>query len=912
MMPTTTSSRLARAAIAAGVIAVAAAGFVSPARLAYATPSSPTSMTVGVGGAGPSTASFAGSGLMGPGDNGLGAPLPVCQAPGCDSFTLTLVAPGGYAKGHVITLKIHVDYQDTSPGSVDVYLVDSGGNTVGAAPTSTTPADITASGVTPGTYTIEVAGGPAVSASYNGTITASAVGLGTVPVRVAPTGGLAFGRETIADPTHLGTEPSVTVSPDGTVYESPIFGSSTTTSFVDRSTDGGKSFVTMGIPGAGKIVGTGKGAACDGGGDSDLTTDQYNDLYENDLGEVTVAAGVSNDHGVSWTVNCIAGQEGGRPNYLPDRQWLSTDTVHQREWFIYRDGLQPLPSNPTDQIDGGVYGEYVEYAPLPTAAGSAALSQVTFSSLCTTSGVASPCESDINVAGAAVTDNYGFAGTPRAGTTYLAQRTNDGIGVLAINPSLNPPYVEHTAVAGVNAVLFPSVAVDHAGNLYEVYVDDQTFQVMYTHSADQGATWSPAVAINAFPARTAVMPWIVAGDAGRVDVVYYGSPTTDAPPSNFGPWNLYMMQSLNATSAHPMWSQQVATDRPNHLDPVCLSGLGCTTDTGTSGDRELGDFFKVTLDNDGRAVISFADGNNQLGAEDVRGTVPAPSFAHFVRQSSGPSLNASVGTVPKIDVPTNSVSVAPYDDPVPASGPAGAGASNDALELLKSSVDFPDATHMHIHLVVRNLDATTATTTTAGPIATYLTRWWYGGNVYAAGAEVNPAGQWSYFAGQPVPLDDGLAIKYAYYPATSSETGSVTTGANGTIDMTVNTTDVGSPTPATTLYSVTSYALVHAAPTLPLSGGTTTQSVSDFPAVATALPAYNVMPLSPSAAGGGAGSGTPAGSSGSGAAPAANAIPNTSASRPSGAPMALAGVLLLGAGILLRRSRRRRESAHGR
>ena len=318
--------------------------------------------------------------------------------------------------------------------------------------------------------------------------------------------------------------------------------------------------------------------------------------------------------------------------------------------------------------------------------------------------------------------------------------------------------------------------MDKNGTVYETYTDASTYQVMFTYSTSQGTTgtWSTPVAINGAPAAVTVMPWIVAGDAGRVDVVFYGSPLSQPPTTNSGPWNAYMMQSLAASTGTPNWTQQVMTDRPNHVEPVCLSGLGCTTNTGPGGDRELGDFFRVALDPSGRAVVSFADGNNLLGQENGAGHQPtaAPSFADFVQQASGPSLYGS-GDVPPIPVDTNTVTVPAHSNHIPFSSPTGQGPSDAALELLHSNTSV--TTNVNITINVANLDPTVATTAPGLPTATYLTRWWFNGQIYYGAAEYNAGTRtWTYFSGQVEPVSDGAAIKYAYYPAITTPTGTVT------------------------------------------------------------------------------------------------------------------------------------------
>jgi hypothetical protein len=643
----------------------------------------------------------------------------------------------------------------------------------------------------------------------------------------------------------LGTEPNIAVGPDGKIYESPIFGFSTTQSFLQRSDDGGQTFHIMGAPGTGKLVAS-PTPVCTGGGDSDIATSPNNDLYFIDLGgEPSVPAYVSNDQGLTFTSDCHANDQQGA-NVFTDRQWLATDTVHNYEWYIYRDGLVSATAPaPLDTFNGNAYGEFIKYAPLSSSPGSAGAAQLNFTSLCHDVAMAdSACVLDVQTAGNAITDNFG----PKKGNTYVAEKVGAGVGVMVINPTAATPVTEHLAAPGASNILFPTVAVDKAGNVYLAWADSATFQIKFARSSDQGKTWSKPVAINGYPAAVNVMPWIVAGDEGRVDVVFYGSPATSAPTTNYGPWNIYMAQTLNATDALPHWSQALMTDRPNHVDPVCLSGLGCTLAMGPAGDRELGDFFKVALDSTGRAVVSFADGNNLLGAEVANGPLASPSFAHFVRQATGPSLYASQVDVPAIPVPSNSVTVAAHHNPVPFDlPPAGVqGPDNDALNLTGSSIAYGD-NDLTIRMHVKNLDAVAAITPPALTTATYLTQWWYKGQVYYGAAE-DTAGQWTFFSGQVAPITDGLAIKYAYYPATNTATGDIQAGPDGVVNLHVPRDQVGSPPRDAALFSVTSYTFTQASPTLPTPP--TASVVTNMPQVADVLPAYNYEVL-------GAGASTP-------------------------------------------------------
>ena len=630
-------------------------------------------------------------------------------------------------------------------------------------------------------------------------------------------------RETVADPFRTGSEPSVTVAPDGTVYESPIWGFTTTQSFLDRSLDGGDTFNTLSLaPGQGKLD------QCTGGGDSSIATGTYpGDVWMIDLGVLPeVPARVSNNHGNSWSSSCLANFADG-VNFFADRQWLSTDFKNNKMIYLYRD-------------TEGTTGEFIKTADLPSEPGTAGSAQINFKSLCLNAeGVAAACVRDTSTGGPPVTDNTPTS--PGYGTTYMPQAAGNGINIVRIRPGDAAKPIDETPTIRTSVTLFPVAAVDRAGTVYLAWTDATSgqYDVHYTYSTDQGATWAPDRIVNTPDTNvaTTVMPTIVAGDNGKIDIAYYGSADTKDPTSNNGPWYLEMDQIFGANTDNPVQTHTVMSDRPVHNATVCLSGLGCAAKPGPAGDRQLGDFFLMTLDKSGRAVIAFNDGDNQLGRTSPGGALPAPSFAHLVRQATGPSLYG--GDVPPLPTPTNSVSVADHNNPVPLALPTGAvGANNDALKLLASSTSYDASGNLVVTLHVKKLDAIAAVTPPALPAATFMTRFIFHDAIYAISAETE-GGQWRYFAGPAAGLVAGnTGEKAAYYPATTSVTGSVDTATN-TIHIAVPPSAVGAPTKADTLYSVTSYALTHAVPTAPVPPQA--ENYTDFPQIADVLPAYNVV-----------------------------------------------------------------------
>ena len=156
--------------------------------------------------------------------------------------------------------------------------------------------------------------------------------------------------------------------------------------------------------------------------------------------------------------------------------------------------------------------------------------------------------------------------------------------------------------------------------------------IQYASSHDLGKTWSAPVTVAAPASARAFWPWIAAGDAGKVSIVWYQSDKVvdlDCEQSNI---SLKAATILGADTGSPAIDAVDAVGRPIHDNGVCQGGTTCVV---TGQDRRLGDFFTNSIDSRGCVFVASGDTTK---ADPVTGKARAISLPIFLRQNSGPAL----------------------------------------------------------------------------------------------------------------------------------------------------------------------------------------------------------------------------------------------------------------------------------
>jgi hypothetical protein len=354
--------------------------------------------------------------------------------------------------------------------------------------------------------------------------------------------------------------------------------------------------------------------------DPDLTQDAGGRVYDTGIDLVNDALFSSIDGGQTWdkgTPNCHDGDRpwlaGGKRNQV----FMSTDTVEGsgsgHQVFVSNDGGNTcsstgIPDNGT-LADGGSYSGF----------------------------------------GKLYYDKRNGAVVEPAVFNHPDGSFGVGISLL---PAGRSQFQPHEAVRGTSLYAhWPAIAIDRGGTIYLVWDNDPRQpatsggcngaptpapnSILLVSTKDLGRTWStPTTVVHPGDARV-FWPWIAAGDAGKLSVVWYQTEPGDGLPDlDCQPGHVHAMEAtlLNASSANPQKWVADAVGRPVHVGQVCQGGTTCVA---TGQDRRLGDYFTNVLDP--RGCVLIATGDTRLTDPTTGGPLPT-ARPLFIRQNGGPRL----------------------------------------------------------------------------------------------------------------------------------------------------------------------------------------------------------------------------------------------------------------------------------
>lgn len=205
------------------------------------------------------------------------------------------------------------------------------------------------------------------------------------------------------------------------------------------------------------------------------------------------------------------------------------------------------------------------------------------------------------------------------GTAYVPNKSCGGRQGVAVSTDNGVTWVVRTIPGSifVNGIIDPSVGIGTDGTVYFAYRQGGTGADLghpkVAISRDRGVTWENDQDVGtAFGLQNVTFPEAVAGDGDRAAVAFLGTPTggnyqaplTTAGGAGFkGEWHLYVAHTYDRGAT---WTMVDATPTdPVQRNSICNSGTTCTN---TPNDRNLLDFNDMTVDEEGRALVAYADG----------------------------------------------------------------------------------------------------------------------------------------------------------------------------------------------------------------------------------------------------------------------------------------------------------------
>ncbi|HVF73212.1 MAG TPA: sialidase family protein [Chthoniobacterales bacterium] len=209
--------------------------------------------------------------------------------------------------------------------------------------------------------------------------------------------------------------------------------------------------------------------------------------------------------------------------------------------------------------------------------------------------------------------------------------TSQGRVAVGTPPSPTLPPISYTTTQaasdpnGVAHLFFVTKVADDGtpnGTVYVCYSNDT--DILLKHSTDKGATWSNPVRVNNVGTPTNVFPWMETGPTpGSVGIVWYG---TMGPNNDTAEWKVYYAQSFDASSDNPTFRLAEVTEPEHVIHASNISEGGLTG----ANNRNLIDYFQVSFDPQGAAVVAYTDDHNDYDGH-----------TYVARQISGPSIKGT-------------------------------------------------------------------------------------------------------------------------------------------------------------------------------------------------------------------------------------------------------------------------------
>jgi hypothetical protein len=412
-------------------------------------------------------------------------------------------------------------------------------------------------------------------------------------------------------------------------------------------------------------------------------------LIANELeGTISIVTSYSDDGGVTWTASTLVNSMlnlNGSQFADQDRNWLATGP-HDRVYFLFHNlASGTLTHNmfvSTSTDAGATFG-----APVPTTTpGTQAWTDLQ----CADSGgpsnlfvnqqtarVYAVWGSRSSIAGggcgASVTGNFEInvvAATRVWVATAPEGSTGVGAGLAtAWQQSLAVDDNAHPFIVGMQ--LAPG-AIDSAGNLYILYPESLAAYpnydgaaIKYVHATETdivanpyGAVgpanqvWSgPLIPVAPSGGAGHLLPHIVAGGPGQIDMAYFEG-TETSPPSTTADWFLVTAQTIDALDTNPVFSYwRVKYPRPPlaPIEQAAYSGFtasammgacasGPTSATNGFACSRSTDVWGIALDSNGKLQVTWPSASQGNFGCNSSVSVPPPCTSWVASQIDGPMI----------------------------------------------------------------------------------------------------------------------------------------------------------------------------------------------------------------------------------------------------------------------------------
>jgi PKD repeat protein len=248
------------------------------------------------------------------------------------------------------------------------------------------------------------------------------------------------------------------------------------------------------------------------------------------------------------------------------------------------------------------------------------------------------------------------------GTLYLPNKEGQTLAMYVSDDGANT-FSRYVVLEGTGDIqnIFTAVEVDIEGNVYLTWSAEKE-HIFMAVSTDRGQTWDITQVTDTPGCR--VLPWICAGDSGRVGLTWYETPN-EGDSDNTGDmdgaiWDVKAAICINALEENRTF---LITNIQEDVHVGTIKTTGASSD---EADRDLGDFFTCDVDKVGRLVVTYGvDGDDGANARQAA--------VYFGKQIDGPFLLGNTGPIANFTYETKGLNV--YVD------------ASDSIDLNKGGID---------------------------------------------------------------------------------------------------------------------------------------------------------------------------------------------------------------------------------